>query len=320
MTILQQNTSSRYLLTNTTFGSHDMKTGLLIPLDRPARLLKKVRVYLTDLEVFLSDTTHAVTILLDALPHAEPDMILKMLPLLGYAGKDRVLWPLYNLTIAPEKDEHVRRSAALQLGLAASLSDDPSALKSELIENLNHPEPSVRSCIALALGWEGNVPAVESLLAHLSDPDHDVQAAVVAALSSVGDDRIFDILKARLDNGTRDQQRSILLNLWQFAERIPHVEDVYVGSMDTLPPDLWVDALSGMAIIPLSSPILDVYQRFLEHEDPLIRHQILKNLSAEDPSNYNPLKDTLKKLMVDKDLQVRQAAILLFAKGNAFIG
>jgi hypothetical protein len=48
--------------------------------------------------------------------------------------------PLYSLMIAPSKDEQVRRSAAVQLGLAASLSEDPSALKAKLIENLNHPE------------------------------------------------------------------------------------------------------------------------------------------------------------------------------------
>jgi HEAT repeat protein len=85
-----------------------------------------------------------------------------------------VLGPLYKLMLSPEKDEQVRRLAALQLGTAASLSDDPSAMIGKLIENLNHPEPSVRSGSALALGWEGNWAAVESLVAHLSDPDEEV--------------------------------------------------------------------------------------------------------------------------------------------------
>lgn len=292
-----------------------MKKGILIPLNRPGRLLKKTRIYLADLEMFLSDTSGAVTVLLDALPHADTDLVLKMLPLLGYAGRDRALWSLYNLMIAPSKDEQVRRSAALQLGLAASLSDDPSTLKAELIENLNNPEPFIRSSCALALGWEGNWPAVEALVAHLSDPDQDVQASVVAALSSVGDGHVFDILKTRLENGTAEQQRSILLNLWRFAERLPHVEDVYVGCMDVIAPDLRLDALSGLAIIPLSSAILDAYRRLLADEDPRIRHQILKNLSAEDPADYDPLKEILNGLLVDADPRVRQAAIHLFAKG-----
>ena len=118
---------------------------------------------------------------------------MKIIPLLGYAGKDRVLWPLFHLMIAASTDEQVRRSAAVQLGLAASLSADPSALKSELIENLSHPETYIRSNCALALGWEGNWPAVKSLIAHLPDPYRDVQAAVVAALLSLGDVRVFDI-------------------------------------------------------------------------------------------------------------------------------
>ena len=190
-----------------------MKTGTLIPLNRPDRLLEKARVYLADMEAFLSDTSCAVTVLLDALPHADTALILKILPLLGYAGKERVLWPLYHLMIEASKDEQIRSSAAVQLGLAVSLSDDPSALKAELIENLSHPKPSVRSSSALALGWEGNWPAVEALMEHLPDPDRDVQAAVVAALSSVGDVRVFDLLKARLETGTMEEQRSILLNI-----------------------------------------------------------------------------------------------------------
>jgi HEAT repeat protein len=108
------------------------------------------------------------------------------------------------MLISPSSDEQVRRSAAaLQLGLAASLSEDPSALKGKLIDNLNHPEPVVRSGSALALGWEGNWPAVESRSLHICPIlTEDVQAAVVAALSSVGDSRVFDILLARLENGT----------------------------------------------------------------------------------------------------------------------
>jgi HEAT repeat protein len=301
--------------TATPVGNDDMKSGILIPLDRPGRLLKKVRFYLSDLEAFLSDTSAAVTVLLDALPYADTALILKMLPLLGYAGKDRVLWSLYNLMIGSANEEQVRRSAALQLGLAASLSADPSALKAELIKKMKDPDPFVRSSSALALGWEGNWPAVESLVAHLSDPDRDVQAAVVAALSSVGDGRVFDILKDRLEKGTTEQQRSILLNLWRFAERIPHVEDIYVACMEKVAPDLRLDALSGLAIIPLSTSILKVYRSLLADADPRIRHQILKNLSTEDPADYHTLKDILSGLLADEDPRVRQAAIHLFAKG-----
>jgi HEAT repeat protein len=313
--ILRPNIFSRFLLTNSAAGKKDMKKGNLIPLDRSGRLLKKASAFITDLEGFLSDTSGAVKVLLDSLPVADTELILKIIPLLGCAGKDQVLEPLFSLMTAPSSDEQVRRSAAVHLGLAASLSEDPSALKDKLIDNLDHPEPVVRSGSALALGWEGNWPAVDPLITHLSDPDRDVQAAVVAALSSVGDSRVFDILLARLENGTMEQQRSILLNLWRFAERVPHVEDVYVGCMKTIPQELVVDALSGIAVIPLSGTILGVYRQFLADGNPRIRRQILENLYTENPADYDPLKTILHGLLDDKDPRVRQAAIRLFAKG-----
>ncbi|MCB2145033.1 MAG: HEAT repeat domain-containing protein [Deltaproteobacteria bacterium] len=290
-----------------------MKTAILVPMKRPERLIEKARNYLADMEAFLSNTPDAVAILLDALPHADTALILKMLPLLGFAGKDRVLWPLYNL-MRGSKDESVCRSAAIQLGLAASLSNDPSALKAELIKNLSHPKASVRSSCALALGWEGNWPAAESLMAHISDPDRNVQSAVVAALTSVGDLRLFDLLTARLEIGTVEEQRCILLNLWRFGEKTPQVEDVYLGSLETLSPDLRVDVLSGLAMVPLSATILKRYRQLLVEENLRVRLQVLENLAAEDPFDYALLKDILYVLLADKDVQIRQAATRLLAK------
>ncbi len=290
-----------------------MNGGVLIPLDRPGRLLKKVRGVMADLEAFLADTPVAVEVLLEALPYADTKLVLKMLPLLGFAGQDRVLWPLYHLIIAATKNEQVSRAAAVQLGLAASLSDDPSAVRAELMANLSHPVSSVRSSCALALGWEGNWPAVKSLMASLQDPDREVQAAVVAALSSMGDIQVFDLLRARLENGTVEEQSSILLNLWRFAEQAPCVEDVYIGCIASLPPELRIDALSGLAMVPLSAIVLDGYRRLLDDEDPRIRINVLENLSANDPADYNPLHDRLILLLADRDAKVRQAAIRLFA-------
>lgn len=291
-----------------------MKTGTLVPMKRPERLLQKARNYLADMEAFLSDNPDAVTVLLDALPHADTALVLKILPLIGFAGKDRVLWPLYYLMCEGSRDESVCRSAAVQLGLAASLSNDPSALKAELIKNLSHPKASVRSNCALALGWEGNWPAVESLMAHMSDPDRNVQAAAVTALSSVGDLRIFDLFIGRLEIGTVEEQRNILLNLWRFAEQTPRAEEVYLDIMETLSPELRLDALSGLDMIPLSAAILYSYRQLLGDGDLRIRRQVLENLSAKDPNDYALLKDILTVLLIDEDAQIRQAAIRLLAK------
>jgi HEAT repeat protein len=291
-----------------------MKTGDLIPMNRVDRLLMKARAYLADMASFLADPTGAVRVLLDALSHADTALTLKMLPLLGYAGKERVLWPLYNLIHDASKDAQVRHSAAVQLGLAASLSRDPSALKAHLIENLNHPDPTVRSNCALALGWEGNWPAVKPLMVLLPDPDQNVQDAVVAALSSVGDARAFNLLTARLEIGTVEEQRSILLNLWRFADHVPGVEKTYIGCMPTLLPELRVDALSGLAMVPFSSTILKSYLDLLSDKDSRVRRQVLQNLAAEAPLDDGQLNETLYGLLSDEDAQIRQAALRLLAR------
>jgi HEAT repeat protein len=294
--------------------SDKLKTGILLPMNRTERLLEKARGYLADMEGFLADPAVAVSVLLDALPHADTGLSMKMLPLLGYAGKDRVLWPLYHLMREASTDEQVRHLAAVQLGLAASLSRDPSALKAELIEKLDHPNPSVRSCCALALGWEGNGLAGESLLGHLSDPDRHVQESVIAALTSMGDRRVLALLIARLETGTVEEQRIVLLNLWRLAEQVPQVESVYLGCMETLMPELRVDALSGLAMLPFSTTILMGYLRFLRDEAPRIRRQVLANLLAAAPVDDERLKETVYGLLADEDAQIRQAAIRLLAR------
>ena len=287
----------------------------LIALDRSGRLLNKAREYLANVDLFLADTVGALDHLLEALPHADTKLQLKMLPLLGYVGKDRVLWPLYHLVMDPSANDQVRRLAAIQLGLAASSSDDPAALKTELINQLNrHPEVAVRSNCALALGWLGNRPAVTALLDHLQDSDRDVQTAVVTALSSVADERVFDRMVAHLENGNLEVQRCILLNLWRFNEQRSRVEAIYLGWLNRSATDLHVDVLSALGMIRLSPDILDLYRRLLADKDATIRYQVVENLSSADPNAYASIKDNLDGLLKDDDARVRQAAIRLFTR------
>jgi HEAT repeat protein len=151
-------------------------------------------------------------------------------------------------------------------------------------------------------------------MVHMPDPDRNVQVAVVAALSSMGDVRVFDLLTARLESGTVEEQRSLLLNLWLFVEQVPRVETVYFGCLETLVPELRVDALSGVAMLPFSTTILKGYLTLLGDEDPRVRRQVLENLSAMEPVVDEQLKETLYGLLADEDAQIRQAAIRLFAK------
>ena len=250
-----------------------------------------------------------------SLPLADPDLTIRILPLLGTAGKDRALQPLFDLVMDVSVDEGLRRSAAIHLGLAASLSENPAALIAELIENLDHRDPSIRGCCSLALGWEGNTAAVPALMNRLQDPDRDVQAAVVAALSSVNDARVFDRLVERLRNGSLEEQRSVLLNLWRFAERVPDAQRVFRDSLEWLPADLYPDILAALSMIPPTGPVLAIYRRMLSEEYIGIRLQVLENLQALEPLEYAPLNESIRRMLADKDRRVRQAATRLLAGG-----
>lgn len=288
-----------------------METGKLIPLNRSHRLMRRARFYLTQPDLFFEDPENGVSALLDALPFADTSALLKMIPLLGYAGRDRVLWPIYHLMSDRRDNEQVRHTAAIQLGLAASLSDDPSPLNRKLIADLDHPDSAVRSASALALGWYGNTAAVNALFAHLDDTDRDAQAAMVTALTSIGGKRVLDGLKNRLKDSDIELQRSILLNIWRFSDVDDDIETVYLEWVHRLPDDMGVDILIGMSMLPLSANILSLYDGMLTADDPRIRRQVLENLSANDPADFSILKVRLASLLTDADDGVRQMAIRL---------
>lgn len=295
-----------------------MKNKTIVPLDRIGRLLKKANLYLSDMEFFLDDVPGSVTILIDALPHADASLKLKILPLLGTAGKDRALWPLFHLVTASTGDEAVCRSAAVQLGLAASLSEDPEPINTAVIDFLDHPDAPVRIACALALGWEGNHRAVPALMEHMQDRDRDVQAAVIAALSSVGDPHLFDFLTQRLENGSMEERRSILLNLWRFGDKHSRVERIYLDCLDRLSPELVPDILSALTMIPYTPTVLSIYRRMLDENDPVLRRQVLENFEALDPAEYEPLQEVLNGLLDDPDPRVRQTVIRLLRENRSW--
>ena len=283
-------------------------------MDRPRRLLKRVYQYTSNSELFFSNSFAAVTLFLDALPHADSPLLLKMLPLLSCAGDDRVLWPLFHLISSGRLDDTLRTSAAIHLGLAASTSENSLAIQNALIEKLNHPNAIIRGSCALSLGWEGNRPAIKPLARCLSDPDPDVRAAVVAALSSVEDKEVLALLENRLKNGTKDEQRVIFLHLWRFRKHLRKIENIYIKYMAEADTDLRLDILVGLAMLPLSPKLLDLYRLLIVDKNARIRHQILENLSTANPIEYNALNKHLRNMLDDEDACVRQAAIKLFAQ------
>lgn len=97
-----------------------------------------------------------------------------------------------------------------------------------------------------------DILAVDSLMAKLPDPDPDFQTAVVTALASMDDESVFERLAGRLEKSSRDEQRNILLNLWRFSAKRPWVEEAYLKCVKTLPSDLRLDALAGLAMMSIN--------------------------------------------------------------------
>ena len=286
-------------------------SGSIIPMDRAHRLLRKARPYLTDLAHFLTDTKTAVSVLLDAMPHADRPTLLTMIPLVGYGGRDRALLPLYRLMLENIGDESIRTAAAVQLGVAASLSMEVNDIRTRLIVDLDHADSRIRCACSLALGWEGNTAAADVLLNHLTDPDGDVQAAVVTALASLGDPALFSRLTHCMPTAAVDVRRSILLNLWRFQDRVEQVEKWYIDTLPTIEAALRQDLLDGLAMLTLSPAILDLYRTLLDDPDPRIRRQVLENLLANDAAALRPLMPIFHRHAMDQDPGVRRAAIRL---------
>ena len=291
-----------------------MKNGKIIPMDRSRRLVKRVRLYTTNPELFFSDSSNAVSLFLDALPYIDADLLAGIIPLLGCSGDERVLWPLFDMVSSGSLEEPMRTSAAIHLGLATSLSQQPLYIVNALIDKLNHVDAVIRGSCALSLGWEGNGSAIEPLMAHFADPDENVRASVVTALCSVENEKALALLADKLKAGTKEEQRLIFLHLWRFRKYIRKVENIYIRYIWHADADLQVDMLSALAMLPLSPKIIDLYRNFMVDDNARIRHQVLQNLSSATPFEYSALNPHLSKLLNDKDARVRKAAIRLFAR------
>lgn len=291
-----------------------MKNGKVIPMDRSHRLIKRVQVYTSNPEFFFSDSFNAVSLFLDALPHVDVDMLARMIPLLGCSGDERVLWPLFDIVSSGSLEEPVCTSAAIHLGLATSLSQQPIDIVNALIDKLNHVDAVIRGSCALSLGWEGNGSAIEPLMAHFSDPDENVRISVVAALCSIESENAMFFLVEKLKIGTKEEQRLIFLHLWRFRRYIRKVENIYIRYIWQADVDLQLDMLSGLAMLPLSPKIINLYRNFVIDDNARVRQQVLQNLSNATPFEYSALNPHISKLLNDENARVRKAAIRLFTR------
>ncbi len=291
-----------------------MKNGKLIPMDRPLRLAKRVKGYTSNPEYFFSDIPNAVSLFLDALPYVDSHLLSNMIPLMGCSGDDRVLWPIYDMVCSDSLGDALRTSAAIHLGVALSLSQQADAVVISLIESLDHPDADIRAGCALSLGWEGNTLSILPLMAHIDDTDEHVRASVVAALSSIEDEKALTLLTDKIKRGGKEDRRLIFLHLWRFRRYIRKVENFYIRYIWQSDTDLQLDMLAGLAMLPLSPKLIELYRNFMFDADARIRHQVLNNLSKSTPFEYSALNPHISKLLKDQDARVRKTAIRLFVR------
>jgi HEAT repeat protein len=293
-----------------------MSNNNVINFEPKERLLEKAVAYIESVELFLEKKDEAIPTLLKALQFADNRLKLEIIMLLGGFAKQQVVWPLYQLMVAPEEDEEVRNFASIQLSVTLPFLKDPQRLIEKLLEDLKHPDSDIRINAAFALGWEGNVQAAIPLIELLYDPDVQVQQTAVNALSNLRDDRIFNLMLERLQHGPLEQKRSILFNLWRFYSKQREVESVYLQYLDHEENDLRFDALALLGTIAAPETHLEAYCRCLDDSNPRIRALALKQISDVDSDKLAGFEDKLKELLSDPDAEIRRTVVKILKKLN----
>lgn len=279
-------------------------------------LLKKARVYIESIELFLEERKKAIPLLLKTLKYADPDLKQEIIMLLGGFAKQDVVWPLYRIMIDPDESEEVRHCASIQLSVTASFLKDTQQIIDCLLEDIKNKDPERRRNAAFALGWESNTRAAIPLIELLYDPDIDVQQIAVNALSNLRDDRILSLMLERLEHGHIEQKRCILFNLWRFYSKRDEVISVYLKYMEDSSDTIRFDTLVVFGLVTETADYIPVYLKCLIDKNYRIRELALKRLADLPADRLPALKEDVEALLTDPEAKVKQAAIRLLKKCN----
>lgn len=286
-----------------------MQTAKIIKFDHATRILRKASSYADSVDLFLEEQDQAIPLLLKALQYAKNDeRKKKIMLLLGSFAKEEVARPLYKILKDSSQDEDIRLLASGQLCTIFRSLRTPEPLIDNLLEDIENPDPEIRTFAASALGWKGNHRAAIPLISLLYDPDPYVQQSAVSALSNMGDDRIFNLFTDRLEHGSIEQKKSILFNLWLFESRKKEVAKIYRRYLRHKNPELRMDSLVLMETVSEPSECIEIYGRCLQDHDSRIRALALKYLSEVPRKDLAGLKKTFEKLLSDPDTEVRREA------------
>jgi len=203
--------------------------------------------------------------------------------------------------------------SAIQLSLTLSRLNLP-ALRNRLMEILQNADPELRNHAAIALGWQKNVEAIPALTRLLSDPDAQVHQSAATALADIGEPLTFDTLRERLATASSDLKRAILYNLWRFSTRRKDAESVYLDHLEDLNEQTRYDALVLLGTVSHPARHLGVYEKALDSSNPMARVLALNRLAKVDAGDLKCFESKIRKLSLDVDSQVREAALKLLAR------
>lgn len=291
------------------------KTNRVIEFDPKDRILEKAKNYVESVDLFFDERDQAIPLLLRALKHADGELKREILFVLGTFAKEQSIGPLYEIMIDRTEDEEIRHHAAIQLSVVAPLLQNPQPLIDSLLKDIASADAELRLHATFALGWEGNVQAAIPLIERVYDGDDRVRQTAVNALCNLRDDRILPLLLERLEHGGSEQKHCVLFNLWRFAAKRQEVIDVYLKWLEHDDPDLRFDALACLGLIVDTRDHLEVYRRLLKDQDKRIRRLAIKRL-AEDAADAaaQSFPTEIEALLEDPDMKVKRTALKILAK------
>ncbi|MFQ5847314.1 MAG: HEAT repeat domain-containing protein [Candidatus Methylomirabilales bacterium] len=297
-----------------------MKKKRVIEFDPRARILEKAKQYVESVALFAEEADQAIPLLLKAMKFADRDLKRSIMVLLGSFAKEAVVWPLYDMMTDPSEDEEVRHDAAVQLSVIGRFVKDPQPLTARLLQEIESADAERRLHATFALGWEGNVQAAIPLIERLYDSDVRIQQTAVNALCNLRDDRILGLLVDRLDHGSGAQKSSILFNLWRFTSKEEEVREVYLRYLEHEDPELRFEVLVCLRPVTEVQKSLEVYRRCLKDKDGRIRELALKRLAEHVGEGVlESLRGDIEPLLKDSDIKVQKAALKILKK-NRFSG
>ncbi len=124
-------------------------------------------------------------LLIEVYKKADADLKDEIVFLLGtFAHRPVSAW-LYTVMTDPGEKESARYSAAIQISVTASLMENTEALTEKLLTDVENADPVLRRLAILALGWEGNHRAINSLTECKKDSDPVIRKSATAALFNI---------------------------------------------------------------------------------------------------------------------------------------